>query len=149
MVGQKEGRGRAADDDRYQAKDKSRHGYARRVADRIRRGDFYEDCASQPVLCTEVNYSDDWIAGISLLTGAIDSCSIEACGVRRLSQDEALDRAVGWEQWASERGLESDRYGATLAEDGSRPSAQTTVVAHASKEPSSDVDVEPGPGMTA
>jgi hypothetical protein len=103
------GRGRAAADDRYEVKDKSRHGYARRVADRIRRGDFYEDCASQPVLCTEVNYSDDWIAGISLLTGAIDSCSIENCGVRMLSQDEALDRAVGWEQWASERGLESDR----------------------------------------
>ena len=75
------------------------------MRDRIRRGDSYEDCASQPVLCTEVDYASDLIAGISLLTGTVDTCSIENCGVRRLSQDEALDRAAGWERWASERGL--------------------------------------------
>ena len=79
------------------------------MRDRIRRGDFYEDCASQPVVCTEVSYADDHIAGISLLTGTVDSCSIKNCGVRKISQGEALDRAVGWEQWARERGLESDR----------------------------------------
>ena len=75
----------------------------------IGRGDFYEDCASQPVLCTEVNDAEGWIAVISLLTGTVDSCSIENCGVRKLSRDEALDRAVGWEQWAAERGPEPDR----------------------------------------
>ncbi len=79
------------------------------MGERIGRGDFDEDCASQPVLCIEVNYPDDRIAGISLLTGVIDSCSIENCGVRKLSRDEALDRAVGWEEWATERGLEPDR----------------------------------------
>jgi hypothetical protein len=28
-----------------------------RVSTRIERGDFYEDCASQPVICTEVDYA--------------------------------------------------------------------------------------------
>jgi len=79
------------------------------VSARIERGDFYEDCASQPVSCTEVNYAEDWIAGISLLTGVIDSCSLESRGVRKLSRDEALDRAVSWARWAAERGLQPDR----------------------------------------
>jgi hypothetical protein len=90
-------------------KQQSQTGYLPAVNKRIQRGDFYEDCASQPVLCTKVNYAEDCIVGISLLTGVIDSCSIENCGVRKLSRDEALDRAVDWEHWAAERGLEPDR----------------------------------------
>jgi hypothetical protein len=63
----------------------------------IGRGDFYEDCASQPVLCTEADYSNGQITGISLLSGLVDCCSIENCGVRKLEADEAIERAVNWE----------------------------------------------------
>jgi hypothetical protein len=62
----------------------------------IGRGDFYEDCASQPVLCVEVDYSNGQITGISLLSGLVDCCSIESCGVRKLEADEAIERAVSW-----------------------------------------------------
>jgi hypothetical protein len=62
----------------------------------IGRGDFYEDCASQPVLCAEVDYSNGQISGISLLSGLVDCCSIENCGVRKLEADEAIERAVSW-----------------------------------------------------
>ncbi len=79
------------------------------MTEKLERGDYYEDCASQPVVCTEADYSQDLIFGISLLTGTLGSCSIVNCGVRKLSPDEALDRAVNWEQWATERGLEPDR----------------------------------------
>ena len=75
----------------------------------FQRGDFYEDCASQPVICTEADPAQDLIFGVSLLNGSVSSCSIENCGIRRLTLDEALDRAVNWEQWAAERGLEPDR----------------------------------------
>jgi hypothetical protein len=61
------------------------------------------------MLCTDANYVEDWIAGISLLTGIIGSCSIENCGVAKLSPDEAMDRAEQWEQWAQKRGLEPDK----------------------------------------
>jgi len=62
----------------------------------IGRGDFYEDCASQPMLCTAADYSNDQITGISLLSGLVDCCSIENCGVRKLEADEAIERAVNW-----------------------------------------------------
>ncbi len=62
----------------------------------IGRGDFYEDCASQPALCVEVDYSNGQITGISLLSGLVDGCSIENCGVRKLEADEAIERAVSW-----------------------------------------------------
>ncbi|MDX6720895.1 MAG: hypothetical protein QOJ63_3149 [Solirubrobacteraceae bacterium] len=62
----------------------------------IGRGDFYEDCASQPVLCTASDYPNDQITGISLLSGLVDRCSIENCGVRKLEADEAIERAVNW-----------------------------------------------------
>jgi hypothetical protein len=78
-------------------------------AGQIKRGDYYEDCASQPVVCTEADYREDLISGISLLNGTLGSCSIEKCGVRKLSLDDALDRAAHWEMWAAERGLEPDR----------------------------------------
>jgi len=79
------------------------------MAERIERGGFYEDCASQPVICTEVDRAQDLIFGISLLTGVVGSCSIANCGIRQLTRDEALDRAVGWQEWAREHGLEPDR----------------------------------------
>jgi hypothetical protein len=34
-------------------------------AGQIKRGDYYEDCASQPVVCTEADYREDLISGIS------------------------------------------------------------------------------------
>lgn len=77
--------------------------------DRIKRGEYYEDCASQPVVCTDADYANDLICGISLLTGHLGSCDLKNCGVRKLTPDEALDRAVEWEDWAAERGLEPDR----------------------------------------
>jgi len=61
------------------------------------------------VICTEVDPAQDLIVGISLLSGDLSSCSLENCGIHKLTRDEALDRAAGWEQWATERGLEPDR----------------------------------------
>lgn len=83
--------------------------YLSSVPEDLARGDFYEDCASQPVVCTEVDTANDVIAGISLLTGQISTCSIENCGVRKLDPDEALDRATHWETWAAQHGLDPDR----------------------------------------
>jgi len=61
------------------------------------------------MLCTEVDGTQDSIAGISLLTGVFGSCSIENCGVAKLGVDEAIERAMHWEPWAKERGLEPDK----------------------------------------
>ena len=61
------------------------------------------------MICTEADPAQDLIFGVALLNGSVSSCSIENCGIRRLTLDEALDRAVNWEQWAAERGLEPDR----------------------------------------
>jgi hypothetical protein len=61
------------------------------MADEIRPGDIYEDCACHPVLCTHVSDVDDEICGISLVDGSAPrSCSLRHCGVRRLSLGEAV-----------------------------------------------------------
>lgn len=60
-------------------------------------GDFYEDCDYHPVLCTEADGDD--IAGISLIDGSAPrSCSIEHCGVKRLSREEAVKLHLIWRQ---------------------------------------------------
>ena len=52
-------------------------------------GDYYEDCAFHPCLCTRVN--DDEINGISLVDGSSPrGCSAGHCGVRKLTFAEAL-----------------------------------------------------------
>jgi hypothetical protein len=62
----------------------------------IKPGDFYEDCAFHPCLCTEVGYpgefqGPDTISGISLIDGTHPrSCSLKHCAVRLLSFEEAL-----------------------------------------------------------
>ncbi len=53
---------------------------------RINVGDIYEDCACHPVLCTDVDYEEDYANGISLLDGSrLRGCSLRHCGVRRLT----------------------------------------------------------------
>ena len=66
-------------------------------ASELARGDIYEDCAYHPCLCVSVGEPDDpdGVLGISLVDGSYPhSCSVEHCGVRRLTVDEAL-------QWRS------------------------------------------------
>ena len=56
----------------------------------LKPGDFYEDCAFHPCLCTRVDGYD--IEGISLVDGSIPrSCDIVSCGVRKISFEEALN----------------------------------------------------------
>lgn len=70
----------------------------RRQGDRLIVGDIYEDCCHHPVLCTSVNYDEDTIEGISLLDGSQPrSCSLQHCGVRRLSVAEVLSLRKGVE----------------------------------------------------
>lgn len=55
----------------------------------LKPGDFYQDCAYHPVLCTKV--SGDAIEGISLIDGSAPrSCSIINCGIRQISLRTAL-----------------------------------------------------------
>ena len=52
-------------------------------------GDFYEDCAFHPCLCTHVSGHD--IEGISLIDGSVPrSCDIVHCGVRKLTLEDVL-----------------------------------------------------------
>src|SRR5258705_8775655 len=51
-------------------------------------GEIYEDCAFHPCLCLHV--SGDEISGVSLVDGSCPrSCDIGACGVRKLTLEEA------------------------------------------------------------
>ena len=57
----------------------------------IKRGDFYEDCAFHPCICTSVNAENDEILGISLVDGSFPrACSVQHCGVQLLTLEEAL-----------------------------------------------------------
>ena len=57
----------------------------------IKPGDIYEDCFYHPVLCTAIQEDGDEINGISLVDGSYPrACSLEHCGVRKLSIEEAL-----------------------------------------------------------
>jgi hypothetical protein len=75
-------------------------------SDRIVRGDFYEDCRYHPMLCVAADYEEDELLGISLfLGGEPGSCSPTHCGVVPMTYDEAIERAVHWDEFARERGL--------------------------------------------
>lgn len=76
-------------------------------ADRIRRGEFYEDCRYHPMLCIQPSSrpDDDEMVGISLIDGGIGSCGEEHCGVVRMSVEEAIERKLNWDEFARERGV--------------------------------------------
>ena len=58
-------------------------------ANELRPGDFYEDCAYHPCLCTRVEY--DVVEGISLVDGSAPrQCGVPHCGVRKLTFEEAV-----------------------------------------------------------
>ena len=51
---------------------------------RIRKGDFYLDCANHPCLCTESDGYDVW--GISLVNGSTPrGCSVKYCRPRKIT----------------------------------------------------------------
>ena len=60
------------------------------AVDGIRPGELYEDCSYHPVLCT--HRDGDEVSGISLLDGSQPRvCSIDRCGVRRLTVADAVE----------------------------------------------------------
>lgn len=59
-------------------------------------GDFYEDCSYQPRLCVLADHENDELAGISLITGDVGSCSPTHCGVVPLSRLRAIEIAMTW-----------------------------------------------------
>lgn len=72
-------------------------------------GDLFEDCRYHPCLCIEANDPQDLDGayGISLIDGTPCGCSIEHCGLRKLSIEEAVhwkyhgprDRTVNDRWW--------------------------------------------------
>lgn len=59
-------------------------------ADELKPGDFYEDCAYHPCLCTRT--LDDAVEGISLVNGSLPrQCGVPHCGVRKLTFEEAVE----------------------------------------------------------
>jgi hypothetical protein len=55
-------------------------------------GDIYKDCSDHPCLCVEVDVAADEIWGISLIDGSHPrSCSLQHCGVRKLTVAEAWE----------------------------------------------------------
>ena len=57
--------------------------------DKIKVGEFYEDCAYHPVLCTKIN--GDNVEGISLVDGSFPRCcSIRNCGPKSISFKTAV-----------------------------------------------------------
>ena len=61
-------------------------------SDQIEPGDIYEDCSFHPVWCTEADYDEDELRGISLLDGSGPrSCSPAHCGPVKLTAAEALE----------------------------------------------------------
>jgi hypothetical protein len=58
-------------------------------AEELRPGDFYEDCAYHPCLCT--GSRDGMVEGISLVDGSFPrQCGVPQCGVRKLTAEEAI-----------------------------------------------------------
>ena len=57
----------------------------------LKPGDIYEDCAYHPCLCVFVGpEDDDEVLGMSLIDGTHPrSCSVQHCGIRKLTIDEA------------------------------------------------------------
>lgn len=58
--------------------------------DKIEVGDFFEGCSFHPLLCVESDYEEDSLAGISIVDGSLQSCSVRSCGVRKLTPREAI-----------------------------------------------------------
>lgn len=77
-----------------------------RDALRITRGDFYEDCRYHPMLCVAVNHDHDELLGISLVVGGNPgACSATHCGAIPMTPEEAIERALGWDDFAREHDL--------------------------------------------
>lgn len=58
-------------------------------ADELHPGDFYEDCAYHPCLCTGARMG--MVEGISLVDGSFPrQCGVPQCGVRKLTAEEAI-----------------------------------------------------------
>lgn len=55
-------------------------------------GEFFEDCACHPCLCTAVDEFN--ISGYSLVNGRSVFCSWSACGIRKLT----LEQAIVWRE---------------------------------------------------
>ncbi len=63
---------------------------------RIAVGDFYEDCTCQPRVCVLADHDSDELAGISLITGDVGSCSVKHRGVVPLDALRAVEIALTW-----------------------------------------------------
>ena len=63
----------------------------------IKIGEYYEDCRYHPNLCVSVNYDDDSIDGVSLLIGEEGNCSLNHCGIKKLTEKEAFSLLNIWE----------------------------------------------------
>lgn len=62
---------------------------ALRNAEELHPGDFYEDCAYHPCLCTGTCMG--MVEGISLVDGSFPrQCGVPQCGVRKLTLEEAI-----------------------------------------------------------
>ena len=59
-------------------------------------GDFYEDCTREPRVCVLADYDADELAGISLITGDVGSCSVKHCGVVPTTALRAVEIALAW-----------------------------------------------------
>ena len=58
-------------------------------AEEIRSGEFYEDCAYHPCLCTGTEMGT--VEGISLVDGSYPrNCGVPQCDVRKLTFEEAV-----------------------------------------------------------
>ena len=68
-------------------------------------GDFYEDCRYHPMVCVTLGDDGDELIGISLITGDVGSCSLNHCGVVKLTAREAIGRRLHWDEFVEERGL--------------------------------------------
>ncbi|MCE2596412.1 hypothetical protein K6Y31_16575 [Motilimonas cestriensis] len=53
-------------------------------------GDYFESCNFHPCLCIELDEAGRNIEGVSLIDGRIISCSVENCGIRKLTVEEAI-----------------------------------------------------------
>ena len=57
----------------------------------IKIGDLYEDCFYHPCYCVKIDVDGDEVSGISLIDGSFPRCcSVEHCGIRLLSLEEAI-----------------------------------------------------------
>lgn len=72
---------------------------------RLKVGDIYEDCSCHPVRCTYINIFKNDIEGVSMLDGSRPrSCSLFACGIVKLTEEEAKVRIEAYQR-DGQRGL--------------------------------------------